>query len=314
MTRTNQSPMQLPAKFINRYQKFIPDFDRFLKTLDTPLRSVIRINTLKGEKEEILRLLSDFKLEPIPWYDLAYRVKNNIQIGNRLEYFLGLIYVQEAASMIPPLVLDPQPGEKVLDLTAAPGSKTTQIASMMKNTGLIVANDVNRKRIRALLTNIERYGALNVVVTNKRGERIGEFLPEYFDRVLLDAPCSLEGMLRKNDHALTRWSESNILRSSMIQKSLLASAFKALKPEGILVYSTCTFAPEENEAVVSFLLEQNPNASIEPFTLPGLITHPALTLWQRTRFHPDVLKTSRIYPHDNNTEGFFVAKIKKAVK
>lgn len=161
--------MELPDKFLSRYRTIIPDFDRFTEAIERPLQTVIRLNTLKGKKEEILSLLFDYQLEPIPWYDLAYRIKNDIHIGNRLEYFMGLVYSQEAASMVAPLVLDPQPFEKVLDLAAAPGSKTTQMLSMMKNTGLIVANDFNRKRLQPLLNNIDRYGTLNVIVTNKRG-------------------------------------------------------------------------------------------------------------------------------------------------
>jgi NOL1/NOP2/sun family putative RNA methylase len=303
--------MQLPDKFLSRYQQIIPDFDRFVEAIERPLHKVIRLNTLKGDKEEILSLLYDYQLEPILWYDLAYRIKNDIHIGNRLEHFLGLVYSQEAASMVAPLVLNPQPYEKILDLAAAPGSKTTQMASMMKNTGLIVANDFNRKRLQPLITNIDRYGSLNVVVTNKRGERFGGLMPESFDRALVDVPCSLEGMIRKDTEALIRWSESNIIRLSMLQKALLFSAYRALKPGGVLVYSTCTIAPEENEAVVNFLVEREQNAKIEPFNIPGLITHPGLTQWQRSIFHPDLAKTARIYPQDNDTESFFVAKVKK---
>ncbi|MEO0093744.1 MAG: RsmB/NOP family class I SAM-dependent RNA methyltransferase [candidate division WOR-3 bacterium] len=303
--------MQLPDKFLNRYRSIIPDFDRFIEALNRPLKTVIRLNTLKGDKEEILSLLSDYQLEPIPWYSLAYRIKNDIHIGNRLEHFLGLVYSQEAASLIPPLVLDPKPYEKILDIAAAPGSKTTQMACMMKNTGLIVANDPSRKRLQPLIANLDRCGTLNVVVTNKKGERLGELLPGFFDRVLVDAPCSVEGMIRKSSNALIRWSESNIIRLSMLQKALLVSAFRTLKPGGVLVYSTCTIAPEENEAVVSFLLERNENAQIEPINLPGLITRPGLTHWQRSRFHPDLPKAARIYPQDNDTESFFIAKIRK---
>lgn len=303
--------VELPKKFLSRYRTIIPDFDRYLEALEKPLPTVIRLNTLKGEKEEILDLLFDYQLEPLPWYDLAYRIKNDIHIGNRLEHYLGLVYSQEAASMVPPLILAPKPNEKILDLAAAPGSKTTQMACMMKNTGLIVANDANRRRLQPLITNLDRCGTLNVVVTNKRGESFGELMPEFFDRVLVDAPCSLEGMIRKTTNALIRWSESNIIRLSMLQKALLISAFRTLKPGGILVYSTCTIAPEENEGVVGFLLERNKNAQLEPIHLPGLITRPGLTQWQRTRLHPDLAKTVRIYPQDNDTESFFVAKIRK---
>lgn len=300
-----------PDKFVERYSSIIPDFDNFLSVLQIPLKQSFRINTLKTAKQEVLLLLSDIKLEPIPWFDPGFRLVERVNIGERIEHKSGLIYIQEAISMLPAIVLDPKPNENILDITAAPGSKTTQIAGMMENTGLIVANDVSKKRIGALINNIERLGVMNAVITNEAGQRLGHLVPNYFDKVLLDAPCSLEGTIRNTPEALSDWKESKIKRLSKLQKGLLNSAFKCLKPDGVLVYSTCTFAPEENEEVVDYLLKKNPDAVCEPIKIQNLKTRPAILEWGRDKFNEQIKNTIRIYPQDNDTEGFFVAKIRK---
>lgn len=303
--------MRFPDRFIERYRSFIPDFGDFMQALTAPLRTCLRINTLKGAPEQILARLADLPLEQLPWYRHGYRLPEQRSLGNRLEHFLGLIYVQEAASMLPPLVLDPQPGERILDLAAAPGSKTTQIAQMMNNTGLIVANDSNRRRLRGLTGNMDRAGAYNIVVTCQPGQVLGKFLPDYFDRILLDAPCSSEGTIHKSFSALDLWSESSIERLSRIQIGLLTAAYRALKPGGVLVYSTCTFAPEENEGTLNYFFTRTPDARSEPISLPGLNTRPPLTEWRGETYHPQVTQAIRVLPQDNDTEGFFVGRIRK---
>ena len=304
--------MRLPDRFLQRYSTFIPDFDAFLQSLARPVPVCIRLNTLKAEPERILPRLRELELQPLPWYNLGYRLRYHESVGNRLEHFLGLIYVQEAASMLPPLALEPQPGERVLDVAAAPGSKTTQIAQMMNNTGLIVANDNNRKRIRGLTGNIDRSGSINVVVTCQPGQVFGKFLPEYFDRILLDAPCSAEGTIRKSHSALDLWSESSIERLSRTQIGLLIATFRALKPGGVMVYSTCTFAPEENEQALDYFFRRTPEATSEAVTFPGLKTRLPLSSWQDVEFHPEVSRAIRVLPQDNDTEGFFLCRIRKA--
>jgi NOL1/NOP2/sun family putative RNA methylase len=302
---------KFPEQFINRYEAIIPDFELFLNVLVTPLKQSFRINTIKASKQEVLLLLSDIKLEPIPWYDIAFRILDRISIGERIEHQNGLIYSQEAVSMIPALILDPKPDEKILDIAAAPGSKTTQIAAMMNNQGLIVANDVSRNRINALISNIERMGVMNTAVTSLPGQRIGYLANEYFDKILVDAPCSLEGTIRNTPEALTEWKEAKIKRLSKLQKGLINSAYKSLKSGGILVYSTCTFAPEENEGVIDYLLRKNLDASLEPIKLEGLKTRPVVLDWGDAHFDESIKSAIRIYPQDNDTEGFFVAKIRK---
>lgn len=304
--------MRFPERFLQRYQQLAPDFDDFLQALKTPLKTCIRLNTLKGSREQILARLQDLALSPLPWYEDGFRLRERQSIGNRLEHFLGLFYVQEAASMLPPLALTPQPGERILDVAAAPGSKTTQIAQLMNNTGLIVANDSNKRRLRGLTGNIDRAGVLNVVVTCQPGQVFGKFLPGFFDRILLDAPCSSEGTIRKSASALEFWSESAINRLARTQIGLLISAFRALRPGGVLVYSTCTFAPEENEGVLSYFFRRMPEAQSEPVSLPGLRVRSPLKEWQGEQFHPQVANAIRILPQDNDTEGFFLCRIRKS--
>ncbi len=305
---------KFPEQFTDRYEAIIPDFELFLNVLVTPLKQSFRINTIKASKQEVLSQLSDIKLIPILWCDIAFRIQEKINIGQLAEHKSGLMYSQEAVSMIPALILDPKPDEKILDITAAPGSKTTQIAAIMNNHGLIVANDVSRNRISALISNIERMGVMNTVVTSLPGQRIGYLAPDYFDKVLLDAPCSLEGTIRNTPEVLSDWKEAKIKRLSKLQKGLINSAYKSLKPGGILIYSTCTFAPEENEAVIDYLLRKYPDTSVEPIKLEDLKTRPSVLDWGDAHFDESIKNAIRIYPQDNDTEGFFVAKIRKSLR
>ncbi|MCS7249774.1 MAG: RsmB/NOP family class I SAM-dependent RNA methyltransferase [candidate division WOR-3 bacterium] len=305
--------MKLPEKFILRYEKIIPEFTLFLKSLEKKRKLSIRINSLKVNKRMMEEILKKYDYESITFYPYAFRLKSErdeFSIGNTLEHFLGYIYVQDIASMIPPIVLEPKKYEKVLDLTAAPGSKTTLISAIMENTGLIVANDINIDRLKALTGNIDRMGCLNVVITNLHGERFGNLFPEYFDKVLLDAPCSSEGTISKNYEVLNHWNELYINKMAKIQKNLIISAFKSLKKDGILVYSTCTFAPEENEGVIDFLLRRYDNALLEEINIPGIKTCEGITEWEGFK-NEELKRCVRIYPHYNECEGFFIARIRK---
>lgn len=306
-------PKIFPEEFVERYLRFIPDLDSFLNVMLTPLPTVFRVNTLKATPEKVLSLLSEFQPLPLAYYADGFVARNGEGLGKTIAHFLGLIYIQDAASMVPALVLRPEPGERVLDLTAAPGSKTTQMAAMMNNTGLIVANDISFARVRGLIGNIDRMGCLNVTVCRMNGITLAKSVPEYFDRVLVDAPCSSEGTIRKKLEALRRWSIKAIKRFSTLQRGLIRSGYQALKPGGSMVYSTCTIAPEENEAVVAALLKRHPEAMVVPFDLPGLLTRPALAEWEGEVFPEAIQHCRRILPQDNNTEAFFVALIKKPV-
>ena len=305
-----------PTEVVERYSQFIPDFDAFLDAMQRPLKRTFRVNTLKATRERALELLADLRPEPLPWYELGFSVGGvgespGTSIGKRMEHFIGLIYVQEAASMAPPLVLGPQPGERVLDLAAAPGSKTTEMSAMMENTGIIIANDPSPTRVRGLLGNVDRAGCLNVAVCRMDGPSLGRTVAGTCDRVLVDAPCSSDGTIRKSPQALAHWSVAAIERFPSIQKRLVLAGYLALRPGGTMVYSTCTVAPEENEAVVAHLLSKQPEAEISEAELPGLAMRPGLREWGREQFPEAVGRCRRILPQDNDTEPFFVALIRR---
>ena len=300
-----------PKEFIERYSQFIPDFDAFLDAMQRPLKRTFRVNTLKATRERVLDLLADLRPEPLPWYDLGFSLDAGEGLGKRIEHFIGLIYVQEAASMAPPLVLDPQPGERVLDLAAAPGSKTTEMSAMMQNTGIIIANDPSPTRVRGLLGNVDRAGCLNVAVCRMDGPSLGRAVAGTCDKVLVDAPCSSEGTIRKSPQALAHWSVAAIERFPSIQKRLILAGYLALRPGGQMVYSTCTVAPEENEAVVTHLLSRRPEAEVCEAELPDLKMRAGLREWEREQFPEAVGRCRRILPQDNDTEPFFVALIRR---
>ncbi len=308
--------VEFPEKLVERWKALLgEEFYDFIDALQRPLRPSLRVNTLKISVEELKAILAErgIGLEPVPWCPWGFWVDgigDEESLGNMWEHFAGLIYKQEPSSMIPPEVMKPTEGDLVLDLAAAPGSKTTQLAQHMKNEGLIVANDVNVKGIKALTSNLERLGVLNVCVTQMDGMRFGRLFTNVFDMVLVDAPCSAEGTIRKSYKAVFEWGEWVSEKLSRIQRMLLVSAFKATRPGGIIVYSTCTFAPEENEGVVSYLLERYPVETVE-IKLEGLNASSAVMEWNGERFHEGVARCVRVYPHKNDVGGFFVAKLRK---
>ncbi|WP_456369312.1 NOL1/NOP2/sun family putative RNA methylase [Geoglobus sp.] len=298
---------EMNRQFFDKYSE-IDDSEEFLEFMAKPLRQSFRVNTLKAGVEEVVeRLSSEFELEQISWVEEGFFVYGD-GITNTPEFSLGLIFMQEASSMIPPAVLDVEPGMLVLDMAASPGAKTTQIAAYMGNTGCIIANDVKYPRINILISNLQKFGAVNVRVTMKDGRYFGRFR-EMFDRVLLDAPCSNVGMIRKNYKYLRLWRQRDVEALSRLQKSLIMAAYRALKPGGVLVYSTCTLDPEENEEVIDYLLS-NTDARLEEIDLP-LRSHEAITEFRGKRYDEEVEKCLRIHPQDNDTEGFFVAKVVK---
>ena len=215
--------------------------------------------------------------------------------------------------MAPPLALQPQPGERVLDIAAAPGSKTTEMSAMMQNTGLVISNDPSPTRVRGLIGNVDRAGCLNVVVCRMDGASLGRAVAGTCDRVLVDAPCSSEGTVRKSAQALDHWSVAAIERFPSVQRRLIVAGYIALKPGGVMVYSTCTVAPEENESVVAHLLTRHPEAEVCSAELPGLVTRPGLREWSGESFPEAVSRCRRILPQDNDTEPFFMASIRRPI-
>jgi NOL1/NOP2/sun family putative RNA methylase len=290
------------------------ELETFLAWTGRKLPPSIRVNTLKSEVLEVKKRLESqgFVLEFVEFYKDALVVKETpIEIGKTMEHFLGYYYVQDLASMVPPLVLDPESDESVLDLAAAPGSKTTQMSQMMGNRGVIMANDLSISRIRALASNVDRLGCLNVTVLQEDGVRLGARMPETFDRVLLDAPCSAVGTLNSAYELPKWWGWNKIGRLVGIQRKLIVSAFRALRPGGILVYSTCTLVPSENEGVVHHLLQCEPSARIVEIGDMGVPMRPGVTSWRRGEYDETLALTRRIAPHEAGMEGFYIAKVEK---
>ncbi len=308
----------LPAAFLERLQRMIPpsQWDAVLRTFTQPKPTTFRVNTLKADSASIRQQLeaSGFRLETVPWNHAAFTLRNG-QLRNLQEtpcYQRGEIYVQSLASMLPALVLDPQPDERVLDLTAAPGSKTTQIACLMRGRGRLVANDNNRIRGYKLQANVKQQGAANVEISRRHGEAFGKVGAEPFDRVLVDAPCGTEGrFFTGRPSSYNYWKPRKIHEMVVKQRRLLEAGARALRLGGVLVYSTCTFAPEENEGVVNWVLGRFDGAlDIEPIVVPIPNTMPGLTVWEEKVFCTSLSRTVRVLPTDD-MEGFFVARLKK---
>ena len=327
-------------EFMQKMKKLLSqdDFEKYEKIIQEPLLNSIRCNTLKISPEEL-----KIKLEKKGWkiiqswenYPEVMIVENELQpgeLGRSIEHLLGYYYIQELASMLstiallaPPLVINnlkllsrkcsaPKQNELILDLCASPGSKTTQMASQMKNTGTIIANDVNIKRIQILASNLERCGVANAIITRDDGTRLCEKLKLQnlkFDKILLDAPCSGEGTMRSSPKTCLMWNPNTIKSLSKLQKKLFKNAFDILKPNGEIVYSTCTHAPEENEEVVDFALKEfKDEIKIEEIKLP-VKCREGIVEWLGKKYNEKVKFCARIYPQDNNTEGFFIAKFKR---
>ncbi len=286
-----------------------------LDALRRPKRPGLRINTLRVSVEEGKALLEErgFRLTPLPFYEPGFRVDwHPGEMGRTPEHAAGLFYIQEPSSMIPPVILCPGPGELVLDLAAAPGSKTTQLSAMMDNQGLVLANDPDRQRLKALHGALDRLGCLNVATCSLDGARIGKLYPESFDRVLLDAPCSGLGTLHKNPEVSDWWSWEKVARLVRVQRRLILSAYDALAPGGRLCYSTCTITPQENEGIIDYLLKERPGARLLDFSLRGVSLSPGLTEWAGKPFHPPLAMTRRLYPlYEPDHEGFYLALIEK---
>ncbi len=287
-----------------KYQEIIPNFEAFLESIQNFNLVSFRVNTLKISHKEIEERMHEYALEKVKWYRHAYIVnKNKEKLTRSLEHFLGLIYIQRLESMVPALILSPREHELILDLCAAPGSKTTQMAQMMKNTGRIIANDIKEKRLRALFGNIEKMGVINVSVTKYDGRRFPCYVK--FDKVLVDVPCSGEG---RNFQEKPIWLSKKLFSK---QLKLLEHAIELCKEGGTIVYSTCTLSPIENELVVSKILSRVENMKLEKIKIKHLKFVKGVEEWKNYRFTEEVKKCLRLYPHISGTGGFFVAKFKK---
>jgi len=309
----NAQEIIFKPKFIERYSK-LTDWESFKQCSLSFLRRSIRVNTLKISVKELKeRLEKNWVLEQIPWckegFWIEHAKKERRDIGNLIEHSLGYFYIQEAASMIPPIVLEPKPSDIVLDMAASPGSKTTQLAQYMQNKGILIANDYTYERMKPLSINLQRCGVTNAIITLMEGQWFKKSGIE-FDKVLVDAPCSGTGTIRKSLKTISIWNPDMVRRLSITQKQLLETGFNLLKNDGTLVYSTCSLEPEENEGVVDFLINKYENAKLEEINLK-LKRSPAILEFENKKYSKEINKCLRIWPQDNDTEGFFVAKIRK---
>ena len=284
----------LPADFLNRIQQQLGEqYDAFLESLERPRAVALRFNPLKGEQPQL-----PFVMEQVPWEPCGYYYDPDARPGLHPYHEAGVYYLQEASAMAPVTLLAPQPGELVCDLCAAPGGKTTQIAGRMAGQGFLLCNEINPKRAKILSRNIERLGVANALVCNEHPQKLAEKYEGLFDKVLVDAPCSGEGMFRKEEAAVTDWSLETVSMCARRQREILQSAAALVKPGGRLVYSTCTFAPEENEETVTHFLENHPEFTPETVSAP----------W----FTPGEKGSFRLWPHKLLGEGHFAAVLRKA--
>lgn len=283
----------LPEAFLQRMEAQLgSEYPAFLESLERPRAVALRFNPMKEE-----RPMLPFVGAPVPWEPEGFYYDPETRLGLHVYHEAGVYYLQEASAMAPVALLDPKPGERVCDLCAAPGGKTTQIAGRMLGQGFLVCNEINPKRAKILSRNIERMGVANALVTNEHPETLASRFPGFFDRVLVDAPCSGEGMFRKEEAAVTDWSQETVQMCARRQREILDSAARLVRPGGRLVYSTCTFAPEEDEETVAAFLESHPEFAPEPVEAP----------W----FVPGENASYRMWPHKLLGEGHFAAVLRK---
>jgi len=322
--------MKLPVAFTDKMKKLLgeAEYEELIKALSGERQYGLRVNTLKADVEDFLKV-SPFNHEPVPWTDDGFYISGDDAPGRHPYYHAGLYYIQEPSAMLPGHILGAQPGEKVLDLCAAPGGKTVQIAAAMKGSGLLVSNDINAERVKALVKNIELCGVRNAIVLNEMPEKLVHNFEGYFDRILIDAPCSGEGMFRKDEAAARSWESFKCERCTQLQEPILHNADRLLKAGGTLVYSTCTFSPEEDEQMTVKFMRQHPGYELVEIPKTAGIEG-GRAQWidggadrEVNSFDADqtignasiiehIRRTARLWPHRVRGEGHFVAKLIKA--
>lgn len=305
----------IPQNFIDDVKTYLPDnlsIESFVEYCQKPLRRSVRVNTLKMSVAEFKQycLTNDWKIDPVPWCDTGFWLERSaaeeesLPLGSTDIHLSGAIYVQEASSMLPPMALKSSLNQDdiVLDMAAAPGSKTSQIAAMMNNQGVLIANELSSSRLKVLAANMKRMGVHNCALSHFDGVVFGDYMFECFDNIQLDAPCSGEGTVRKDPDALKNWSIESNTDIASVQKQLIKSAFYALKPGGSLIYSTCTLTPIENQAVCQYLLDEFADC-VEIESLNSLFENADKACTEEGYLH--------VWPQIFDSEGFFIAKFKK---
>ncbi len=299
--------------YFERYKEIIDDWSAFTDAVKRPLPTTIWANPLKITTDELDQRLraNGITPEPIDWIDGGFRLPTIDQPGLLWEYMAGLFHVQEEVSMLPIKLLDVQSHHTVLDMCAAPGNKTAQIAIEMQNKGTVVANDRSVGRLKASRQIFNRLGLVNITMFSHDASNLPKSIGQ-FDRILADVPCTCEGTCRKTPHVVTRASKSSSTKMARIQKAILQKAVQLCKVGGKILYSTCTFAPEENEAVLQEIIDLMPDrVRILPVQIEGFVTTSGLSEWNGRIFHPSIANALRVWPHHNDTGGFFMALIEK---
>lgn len=306
----------LPQQFLDRMEKMLgAEYPDFLAGYDKPKRQSLRVNSLKGSSRELEEKV-DFLQNPVIWADGGYYYKEEDRPGKHPFHEAGVYYIQEASAMAPAVYLKAQPGERILDLCAAPGGKSTQIAAALKGQGLLVSNEIHPQRAKILSENIERMGIRNALVTSHEPAYLAEHFPGYFDKIMVDAPCSGEGMFRKNQEAIEEWTPQNVEMCAKRQDDILESAAIMLKPGGRMVYSTCTFAPDEDEGTISRFLQRHPEFQIEELSpYPGMSTGSSSYIQETCKNCKQekvpLENALRLWPHKLEGEGHFLASLRK---
>jgi 16S rRNA C967 or C1407 C5-methylase (RsmB/RsmF family)/NOL1/NOP2/fmu family ribosome biogenesis protein len=301
------APARLPEAFVARMRELLgPEAPAFLDSYARPAQRAVRANALKLDPAALPALLG-IDPDPVPWCPEACFLPETARVGNTVAHAAGLCYVQEPSALAVGEALDVRPGQRVLDLAAAPGGKATQLAARLGGQGVLVANEVQRGRVTALADNLDRWGSWRTMLAGETVAGLAERLPAAFDRVLLDAPCSGEGLFRRNPAAAAQWRPGQVRGNAERQRALLADAARLVRPGGVLVYSTCTFAPEENEHQVAGFLTAHPDWEVLPLPLhPGFT--PGRPDWTPAGT-PDLSRTVRLWPHLLRGEGHFIAKL-----
>ena len=318
----NGRKSMLPQSFLERMQRLLgSEYEEFLASFDHEKYQALRLNPLKllerpdmpNDSDVIRKIQQTFHLQPVPWSENGYYYTKEDQPGKHPWHEAGFYYIQEPSAQAVVTLLSPQPGERILDLCAAPGGKSTQIASAMRGEGLLLTNEIHPARAKILSENVERMGIRNACVLNETPEHLADVFEEYFDRIVVDAPCSGEGMFRKNEEACEEWSPENVQLCADRQDGILECAARMLVPGGRLVYSTCTFAPAENEGSISRFLAKHEEFEILPIDKKALgipegcdglsdcVENPA----------PGLCGTLRLWPHKLQGEGHYAAVLQK---
>lgn len=290
----------LPVPFLDKMKTLLGDqFPAYEESFSAPATHGLRVNTLKTEPE-ILKILLSVPLEPVPWISNGFYYQEEQKLSKSPYYYGGLYYLQEPSAMTPASLLPVEPGDMVLDLCAAPGGKSTELGAKLKGKGMLFANDISNSRAKALLKNLELFGIPNICVTSEEPERLAEIFPEFFDKILIDAPCSGEGMFRRDPDMVKDWISKGPDYYRKIQETIIKEGARMLKPGGCLLYSTCTFDREEDEGVIEALLQDNPQMELVP-----------LSRFEGAEDGIGLSGCIRLFPHRLKGEGHFLAMVRK---